>query len=182
MNNTKINPLDVLQELKQSRKREVRSTSRFLKDPEAEQATDWRFPLPKAFNKALDIRKTDRVIDGQKVKVWSQGSYFTFDVGDMLYSGGNADTWSESFTKEAVCIQVVDSLYSMPATDTDSRYSGEVTLKIFRPHDMNGKSRYCGTAVISQDALIEYLITGQNAQIKRVLDEDAEHAPPVDAR
>lgn len=182
MNNNKIHPLDVLRELKQSRKREVRSTSRFLKDPEAEQASGWYFPLPKAFNKALDIRKTDRVIDGQKVKAWSQGSYFTFDEGDLLVSGGNADIWGKSFTKETVCLQVVESLYSMPATDTESRYSGEVTLKIFRPDDITGKPRYCGMTVISQDALIEYLITGQNSQIKRVLDEDAEHAPPGDAR
>lgn len=182
MNTSNTHPLDVLLELKLSRKREVRSTSRFLKDPEAEQATDWYFPLPKAFNKALDIRKTDRVIDGHKVKVWSQGSYFTFDVGDMILSGCKPDIWSKSFTKEVICIQVVDALYSMPATDTDSRYSGEVTLKIFRPDDIAGKSRYCGMAVISQDALIEYLITGRNTQIQRVLDEDAEHAPPGDAR
>ncbi|MCP4265094.1 MAG: hypothetical protein GY777_05885 [Candidatus Brocadiaceae bacterium] len=45
----------------------------------------WVFDVDPAFRAALDIKLTDKVVAGEKLKVRTQGYRFEFDVGDMLH-------------------------------------------------------------------------------------------------
>lgn len=71
----------------------------------------WSFRLPKAFQEALDIRLTTRMVDGKEIQCLTQGSSFNFKTGDIIYDSSLAYTlaWEDALKSVSLAIQVVSA-------------------------------------------------------------------------
>jgi hypothetical protein len=147
-NRTEIDLLDRLLGVSQVKEKGERNLE-LLKLPAS--AAHWFFTVKEAFNTALDIRQTERVIPGKKgvtEKLWTQGTNFAFGQGDLLHTVG-----------EKVAIQIEKATPVIAGTGAEPRHPGLVTFKIFsRLH--SGQYLSQGTAPISQDSFVRLLITG----------------------
>ena len=70
--------LTILDDLIGVRRSRENRTTNLLKDPSTESGDGWYMCVPPCFNDALDIKRTERVENGRKVLVWTQGSWFSF--------------------------------------------------------------------------------------------------------
>jgi hypothetical protein len=116
----------------------------FLKEPDSE-TDNWDYKLTPAFNEALDIKMTDRVNDGGKGKVWTQGANFNFKAGDVVHS-----------INGAIALQVTAS--SSATQSEELSLEGNVQYDIFEIE--NGKYIKKGNARCSQVAFVRKLIGG----------------------
>jgi hypothetical protein len=67
-----------------------------LRDPGSEISPGWFMHVPRQFNDALDIRQTERVENGVKKTVWTQGGNFSFKPGDMIHDTEKGCLFRES--------------------------------------------------------------------------------------
>ena len=72
--------------------------------------------IPDAFRGALDIQQTIRVSAGKQL-VWTQGSTFTFKVGDTLYDTPDAyQEWATALKKIRLCVAVKSASDARPVS------------------------------------------------------------------
>lgn len=149
--------------------RENRHTD-LLRDPSAEFAQGWFMCVPTCFNDALDIKQTERVQNKNKTITWTQGSSFSFKVGDMLYDTPGAYTnWSEALTQIGLGVQVDTASNAGPSEENTGRVSGRVTFSIFTPNEDRTKIVRRAVHTLSQDNFVRFLISGPTEEIKQLL-------------
>ncbi|MDD5451758.1 MAG: hypothetical protein PHT49_07700 [Desulfovibrionales bacterium] len=154
--------LDILQRLTEdaSIRRQKRLTQ-LLKPAEAEYAEGWFMCVPKCFNDSLDIRLTERIVDGHLALVWTQGSAFSFSEGDILYDTRNAyKVWSEALKSISLGVQVRQALAAGAASEGNGRSPGSVTFEILKPDKRRSKLVGNGYYTLSQDDFVRFLIAG----------------------
>ena len=79
-------------------------------------AKEWYMSIPEAFRPALDMEQSERKIEGQKRLVWTQGSRFSFKLGDTLYDSHHAyKAWPEGLQDTDLCIQVKEASQAVPS-------------------------------------------------------------------
>lgn len=90
--------------------KEKRST-KLIADFESGFAKGWEMAVGEWFREALDIKLTDRVNNGRKKKVWTQGKAYSFDTGDVVYDsmGGYSAIWSDAIKNINILLQVIDA-------------------------------------------------------------------------
>lgn len=158
--------LDLLKELVGStevQKRRTRET-RLLKDPDEETPAGWRLCVPKCFNSALDISQTIRKErgSGRDVLTWTQGSAFSFKVGDVLYDTPKAyGPWPAALKHLGFAAQVIDSADAVPQQRGQPRDPGRIRATILRPSASATRLCVTGSVLMTQDEFVEALITGQ---------------------
>lgn len=77
---------------------------------------EWYMCIPEAFRPALDMEQSERKIEGQKRLVWTQGSRFSFKLGDTLYDSHHAyKAWPEGLKETNLCVQVREASQAVPS-------------------------------------------------------------------
>ena len=122
--------------------------------------------VPPFFFNAVDIKQTERRIDGVNRLVWTQGTSFSFKLGDSLYN--QAYSYCPSFksrspNSQKICFQVKSARESVPARINQPRDRGQVTFDILverKEEDIPFIWRHLTTKTLSQDEFLRMLITG----------------------
>jgi hypothetical protein len=147
-----------------------------LRNPE-NYAKDWAFCVPPYFNDALDIRLTRRTqVKGKKrVRqdlIWSQGSFFRFSRGDIIYDVPCEEVpWAETMKKINIALQVKKAfpVALMGKGDNVHRFSGAVLCAILTPDEDRKRIVERGQVSMSQDEFVRVLINGPNEAIRAFL-------------
>jgi len=154
-NITKI--LDCILKLKWG-KRENRANN-FLKSPESEHAEGWYMYVPKCFNTALDIKYN------KCKKTWSQGSAFSFKIGDTIYNTPMAyEQWSKALKYINICISIKQALSARPAWKNEKRYSGLIHFSILVPNKAQTNLIERDEYQLTQDDFVILLIQGSSKE------------------
>lgn len=142
-------------------RRESRFTD-LLKDPVVDHDSSWAMCLPPAFNDALDIRQTERVVKGKRVLAWTQGAAFSFKAGDTIYDTPTAyDKWSDALRTIHLCIQVREASGAGLVEGSTIRHPGVVRFAAFRPNADRASLDPVGEHTLTQDDFVRFLITGK---------------------
>lgn len=153
--------LDLLQRLTKGAQARQKRLTNFLRPPESEYAEGWFMCVPKCFNDSLDIRLTERLVNGRRTLVWTQGSEFTFSEGDTFYDTPDAyNEWSEALKSISLCVQVKQAIPAGYAAEGDIRSPGSVTIDILKPDKRHSKLAWHDCFTLSQDDFVRFLITG----------------------
>lgn len=157
-------------------KRERRSLE-LLRNPTGDCPPEWAVYLPAAFNAALDIAQTPRIVTANGVRrttwEWTQGSAFAFSPGDILYDTRDAyECWSKALTKMRFCFQVERAASAAPRQKDSPRYPGSVALKISCPDAAKKGLVFVGNAVLSQDEFVRFVLCGESETLNRMLERD----------
>lgn len=123
---------------------------------DGEYSNGWYFCIPRAFRDALDIKLTDRVIKKQPVRIWTQGSEFCFDVGDVLYDTPSA---YEGWPHCGVMVQIQSAAPVVPGKE---RFAGKVKIEIWTPNKNKTGIEKLVEKDMSQDDFVKLLIAGPN--------------------
>lgn len=147
--------------------------SELLKEPDDEQTSSWFMCVPSCFNSALDILQTPRKEGGKECLVWTQGSAFSFKVGDILYDTSKAySTWSEALKHMAFCVRVEQASDATPPkkgkTQQESiqRISGFIRCSILIPDKHRITVKEAGEFQMTQDEFVRFLIRGAEGSLK----------------
>ena len=152
--------LNLLNLLRRQTGKEERLTE-LLRDPDSGATPGWSIHVPTCFNDALDIRQTQRKVDGKAVLTWTQGPNFGFSSGDVLYDRPEAyQQWSEALKHVTVCVQVrAASPKTLDGTGGAST-PGIVTFDILKPTPDRKTLESEATHSLPQEAFVRFLITG----------------------
>ncbi len=80
-------------------------------------AKGWRMAVGTCFRDALDVRLTDKIVEGTKTKTreWTQGGTFSFSGGDTLYDTSRAyERWETALQSIGTAYQVLGGTPSRP--------------------------------------------------------------------
>lgn len=132
-----------------------------LRGPDSGATPGWSFHVPTCFNDALDIRQTQRKVDGKSILTWTQGSNFGFNPGDVLYDTPQAyQQWSEAVSQIGLCIQVTAATPRSSGENGGTRTSGTVTFEVLKPTVDRKALAIESSHSLSQEAFVRFLITG----------------------
>ncbi|MEY3391248.1 MAG: hypothetical protein RLZZ322_96 [Verrucomicrobiota bacterium] len=144
MTTAKENAVKLIAEIVASASRKSARLLSLLKEPDS-YSSGWAYVVSPSFNEALDIKLTDRVSDGGKGKVWTQGGNFNFKPGDIVHAADGK-----------LALQVTES---SSATQTD-----EYSVDGFVRYDVyeidGGKYAKISAEQCSQIAFVRKLIEG----------------------
>ena len=132
--------------------------------------TDWFMFVPSCFNAALDIQETVRIIKDQGEKrgalQWTQGSKFSFSVGDVVYDTPRAyEKWSEALKHIRHCFHVRAATSVAPANGASQRSAGRVTFDLLIPDKSKTKLTLGSKHDMTQDEFVRLLIAGSSSQL-----------------
>lgn len=162
-----IGSLDLLEKLiTEKRTQKTKRSLKLLADFSAGYARNWYFCIPTFFYDALDIQFTERADNKKKIKIFTQGSYFNFSPGDMIYNHPYAycDNFVCSLSIPQLILQIESSTpVSLQIKDEKNnidknRDPGSVNFKFVQyPTNWQGNLNQS----LSQDDFIYFLITGK---------------------
>lgn len=131
-------------------------------------ARNWHFCVPVFFYDALDIQFTERVINKQKMKLWTQESAFNFSLGDVFYNHpypycpqfpGPRLLFADKLRLQITATQATLPQLTLPGKNLHRpRNPGSVHFKIHLNAD--GRWRLQGQNSLSQDDFLKLLIKG----------------------
>ncbi|MHC5079699.1 MAG: hypothetical protein ACYTHN_11810 [Planctomycetota bacterium] len=156
-----IEVLDRLLDQYRLKKRPTRLKD-LLRDPSGGRERNWQYFTPPCFNDALDIRLTDRVREGRKTPVWTQGGNFSFKVGDVLYDcPAGYGAWENALQKIKGGVQVISARDVSPPTKEKERDPGQVTAVLLKPDKKRKSLVRDRQLILTQDEFVRFLILGK---------------------
>lgn len=128
-------------------------------------ARGWVFAVGECFRDQLDIKYTERVNtspDGKKriISQWTQGPYFCFNEGHILYDSPNGYLpWKEALKSFNFQCEI---LRASPCVTTPSRgiTPGSVIFKLSSPDEKRESLKTIGQYHLSQSKFVEFLKIG----------------------
>jgi hypothetical protein len=157
--------LQILDKLVKPEAQRQRRLTDLLRPPDVA-AVDWFMFVPTCFNAALDIQQTVRVIEKQETLQWTQGSTFSFSVGDIIYNTPKAyEKWSEALKHIRFCIHVIDATPVAPASASAQRKPGRLAFDLLIPNEAGISLMRSSKHDMTQDEFIRLLIAGTSAQL-----------------
>lgn len=167
-------PLDILRHLTTDSSLWQTRLTDILKPAEATYAEGWFMCVGKCFDAPLDIRLTERIVDGKKSRIWTQGSTFSFHEGDTLYDTRDAyQDWAKAMKSISLCVQVTQAIPAGIDAGGSKRYPGSVTIEIFKPNEGRTKLVSYGHYTMSQDSFVHFLISGPSGDFAAKLKEQS---------
>jgi hypothetical protein len=114
----------------------------------------WACAVPAAFRAALDIRQT------AKKTRWTQGTNFSFNVGDTFYDAPEAYElpWAEA-------VKLIG--YGIQVKDVQASEVGEVGFDILTPNEARTALSFRQMARATQAEFVRLLITGSCSGLSR---------------
>ena len=130
-------------------------------------AKGWFIPVKECFKRELDIRYTARTKKRETYFEWTQGPYYCFSAGQVLYQSNKAYTlWSEGVKLTDFAIQIVEATPNSPKFSHDSESIGGVNygfvrfvLYISKKNELSLTSFSCYT--LSQNEFVNFLKYGE---------------------
>ncbi len=157
--------LAILSRLTQPQKGEQKRQGRLehcLRDPESDNSSGWFTHVPSRFNDALDIRQTERMENGVKKTVWTQGGNFSFKPGDMIHDTEKGYlVWGEALRHILFSLCVTSALDVSPAQNAAPRTPGFVAFDVYAPNSDRTEAILLKNIRLTQDAFVRLLITGE---------------------
>jgi hypothetical protein len=132
-----------------------------LKNPESFHSDKWYMAVPPCFNDALDIRKINS-------GAWTQGSMFSFRLGDTLHSAFQEEKAGVIYLKtNALAIQIAQSSLAY-TNENGTRAPGSILFDYFT---MGPDATYInrGSHRMTQDDFIRFLIVGPDRNLTEKL-------------
>jgi len=133
-------------------------------------ADGWFMALKESFKMELDIKLTERKKNKVSYNEWTQGPYYCFSEGQLIYDTRGAYTcWQDALKSVNIACQIVAAQPNIP-TKIDNKFTGKpeyrvldgyVRFLLFRPDD--GRTKffpYVGYS-FSQDDFVCFLKTGK---------------------
>lgn len=144
-------------------------------------AKGWFFAVSKAFRDQLDIRYTDRIKTTRKIndkgeeeeiktlfKEWTQGRYFCFAEGHILYDTTEAGrVWSEAMEHIRYVCKVINGTPNRVALDEETGVSekvfleGQVFFQLLTPDDRREKLVVKNSFRVTQREFVIFLKSGR---------------------
>ncbi len=123
-------------------------------------AEGWYFAVGEFFKDQLDIKYTERIEKGKKVMRLTQGPYFCFSEGHVIYDTPKAYLpWSEALKHINIRCEV---LRAVPNRVDENRnfINGSVTFALRKPNSDRTGIVTIDHYHLSQNEFIEFLKTG----------------------
>lgn len=121
-------------------------------------SADWFMWVPKFFNDALGISRTERT--GIKNRIWTQGYGFSFAAGDVLYNcpSGYEPFRTSNNNGPSLCFQVKAARPVITARGSTTLQKGSVCFSIYS--NETGKWLQSETRTTTQGDFIKLLMLG----------------------
>ncbi len=148
-------------------KRKIRSITL---DPEFKNgySKNWHFCLPEAYKNELDIKYTERKVDKKTVYQWTQGPFFCFSEGHIIYDTAKAYfPWNEALQHIVRFCEVIHGTPNM-IDDQKTFIHGQVFFAIYKPNNEKNGVIKEGSYKMTQNNFVEFLKTG-NIDEKKLL-------------
>jgi hypothetical protein len=133
-------------------------------------AAGWYMALPESFRTELDIKLTERKKSKNSSYEWTEGPYYSFSEGQVIYDTKDAYTgWQHALQKVDLACQIVAAKPNIPIKMTDAAsgkgefrvLAGYVKFHLFRPDEERTRLvPYIGCH-LSQDEFVIFLKTGK---------------------
>lgn len=131
---------------------------------------DWYMALTESFKMELDIKLTERKKDKLSYYEWTQGPYYCFSEGQLIYDTKEAYTcWQDALKKINLACQIVSAKPNIPIK-IDNNVTGKSEVRIlegyvkfllFKPdNDRTKLVPYVGYH-LSQNDFVNFLKTGK---------------------
>lgn len=133
-------------------------------------AAGWYMALSDSFKMELDIKLTERKKNKNSFYEWTQGPYYCFSDGQLIYDTNEAYTcWQEALNKINIACQIVTAKPNIPIKIENEVtgkpeyrvFNGYVKFLLFKPDE--GRTKlvpYVGYNV-SQNDFVLFLKTGK---------------------
>lgn len=90
-------------------------------------ASGWAIPVKECFKRELDIKYTQKTKNKQTYFEWTQGKYYCFSAGQILYSSKFAyKKWENFSEKSRFAIQIVEALPNRPPSIAENSFNNEI--------------------------------------------------------
>ena len=123
-------------------------------------AEGWHFAVGKCFSDQLDIKFTDRVVNGKKTKRWTQGKLFCFVEGYVIYDTPEGYLqWSEALKHIKLRCFVIRGVPNR-LDDKGNLVNGSVFFKISEPNKNKDGLETIGQYNLTQNDFVTFLKTG----------------------
>ena len=123
-------------------------------------AKGWHFAVGECFRDQLDIKFTDRVINGKKTKRWTQGPYFCFVEGQVIYDTPKAYLqWSEALKQIKLRCLVLRAVPNR-LDSKENLINGAVVFKLSKPNKNKDGLETIGQYDLTQNDFVGFLKTG----------------------
>lgn len=133
-------------------------------------AEGWHMVLKDSFKMELDIKLSERKKNKTSYYEWTQGPYYCFSEGQLLYDSVDAySSWQEAVKNVNLACQIVEAKPNVPIKiDHDvtgkSEFSvidGYVKFILFRPDEGRTKLVPFVGYTLSQNDFVRFLKTGK---------------------
>lgn len=133
-------------------------------------ADGWYMAIKESFKMELDIKLTPRKKNKQSYDEWTQGPYYCFSEGQIIYDTKVAyNCWIDALKCVTTACQIVEAKPNMPiktenATTDKPEYKvldGYVRFMLFKPDDEQTKLIPYVDYKFSQNDFVRFLKTGQ---------------------
>lgn len=123
-------------------------------------AKGWHFAVGECFKDQLDIKYTDRSINGKKTKILTQGKLFCFAEGHVIYDTPKAYLqWSEALKHIKLRCFVIRAVPNR-LDRKGNIINGAVVFKLSKPNKNKDGLETIGQYDLTQNAFVTYLKTG----------------------
>lgn len=132
-------------------------------------ADGWHMTLKDSFKNELDIRLTERKKNKTSYLEWTQGPYYCFSEGQLIYDVPEAYSgWNDALNKVSTACQIVEAKPNTPikidnTQNGKSEYrvlDGYVKFLLFKPDEGRTKLVPYVGYTLSQNDFVRFLKTG----------------------
>lgn len=133
-------------------------------------ADGWHMALKESFRMELDIKLTERKKNKISYYEWTQGPYYCFSEGQMIYDTREAYTsWRDALNKVGLACQIVAAKPNIPIK-VDNEVTGRpeyrvvdgyVQFLLFKPDQGCAKLEPYVGYNLSQNEFVNFLKTGE---------------------
>lgn len=129
-----------------------------LKPPIQEYTEGWHVCLPSCFNDSLDI-KLISLVSGP---TWTQGGFFSFSEGDVLYDKKEGYlVWREALKCISFSIQITRATPVVSTPQDNTLSPGLVEFTIYKPNKDRTKIEPVEHKSMTQYDFVKFLICGE---------------------
>lgn len=123
-------------------------------------ATEWHFAVRECFKNELDIKYTQRIEDSKKVMRWTQGSFYCFAEGHVLYDTPKGYLqWSEALKHIEVVCSVVSATPNT-LNEQGAFVNGQVHFKLSKPNQSRTVLETVDNYHATQNEFVKFLKDG----------------------
>ncbi|NJC88890.1 MAG: hypothetical protein FIB02_10265 [Desulfuromonas sp.] len=146
----------------------LRRANRLITDFADGFAIDWFMQVKECFKSELDIKYTPRVKNKIVSYEWTQGTYYSFSTGQIIYDSKFAyDSWRTGLEKINYACQIIEAKPDQPIaqqknsnTTKDIKINGYVKFILYKCNSNDNKLDAIACYNVSQTEFVNFLKNG----------------------